>query len=120
MTNPTSNPHAVYKSFPHNDKLDNGTGWFAKQRPLPWSLMNYLLMPLHKHTDLGFGATADSYKEAADHLRLGALRFQQNLHRQVTAKIRIAAFQYGSHSAPSDLTKQLQPSGSIDRVRDFV
>ena len=30
--------------------------------------MNYLLTPLHKHADLGFGATADSYKDAADYL----------------------------------------------------
>jgi len=32
--------------------------------------MNYLLTPLHKHADLGFGATADSYKDAADYLEV--------------------------------------------------
>jgi hypothetical protein len=32
--------------------------------------MNYLLTPLHKHADLGFGATAHSYKEAADYLEV--------------------------------------------------
>ena len=31
--------------------------------------MNYLMTPLHKHADLGFGATADSYKDAADTLK---------------------------------------------------
>ena len=30
--------------------------------------MNYLLTPLHKHADLGFGGTADSCKHAADYL----------------------------------------------------
>lgn len=30
--------------------------------------MNYLLMPLHAHADLGFGATADAFQEAADKL----------------------------------------------------
>src|SRR5687768_11355167 len=29
--------------------------------------MNYLLTPLHTHYDLGFGATGDAFKMAADH-----------------------------------------------------
>ncbi len=32
--------------------------------------MNYLLTPFHKHADLGFGAMADSYKDAADYLEV--------------------------------------------------
>ncbi len=43
--------------------------------------MNYLMTPLHTHADLGFGATADSYKDAADDLELnGAERAHFNGH----------------------------------------
>lgn len=30
--------------------------------------MNYLLVPLHSHFDMGFGATGNAFKMAADHL----------------------------------------------------
>ena len=32
--------------------------------------MHYMMMPLHRHFDLGFGAVADSFKEAADALTI--------------------------------------------------
>lgn len=39
--------------------------------------MNYLLAPLHTHRDLGFGATGNAFKAAADHLHASP-EFQQD------------------------------------------
>jgi hypothetical protein len=39
--------------------------------------MNYLLAPLHTHRDLGFGATGNAFKAAADHLD-GSEEFKKN------------------------------------------
>lgn len=41
--------------------------------------MNYLLTPLHSHYDLGFGATGNAFKMAADHLEKSPEAKKDNL-----------------------------------------
>ncbi len=56
--------------------------------------MNYLLTPLHVHPDLGFGATADSYKDAADYLEENSQRNHFNGHLPINFLRRHAAELY--------------------------
>ena len=53
--------------------------------------------------DLGF------LDEAADHLGLFAVRFEQDLDGEVAAEVRIATLEHGSHAAAGDLAEELQP-----------
>ena len=61
--------------------------------------------------DLGF------LDEAANHVGLVAMRFEQNLHRQVATKVGIAALENGPHAAASDLAEELQPRRTLGRSR---
>ncbi len=63
--------------------------------------------------DLGF------LDEAANHVGLVAMRFEQNLHRQIATEVGIAAFEHGSHAAASDLAEELQPRRTVGGVGYF-
>ncbi len=63
--------------------------------------------------DLGF------LDEAANHLGLVAMRFEENLHRQVATEVGITALENGSHAAASDLAEELQSRRTVGGVWHF-
>jgi hypothetical protein len=64
-----------------NDAYAISIGLTSALRLAPWrgNLMQYLLTPLHAQFDSGFGATANAFKHAADHLDTNPDAMKDNL-----------------------------------------